>query len=104
MFSIWLNMKGELLPENQTINSSKYSEKLDCFKGAIQRKRLKLPNRKGVSFHHDSARSHTFCALVKNIDVLIQISENNMYSTLPTDVGFSPSFEKKKKCGNWFKE
>ena len=49
----------ELLSSNQTINSEPYCEQLQRLQQAIERKRPKLINRRGVVFHHDNARPHT---------------------------------------------
>lgn len=62
MLSIWWDWKGivyyELLPPNQTIDSTKYCSQLDKLKRAIDQERPELVNRKGVVFHHDNARPH----------------------------------------------
>jgi len=61
---MWWDWKGivhyELLSSNQTINSELYCEQLQRLQQAIERKRPKLINRRGVVFHHDNARSHIF--------------------------------------------
>ena len=48
----------ELLPENQTINSSKYCSQLDQLKAALDEKHPELVNRKHIIFHQDNARLH----------------------------------------------
>ena len=48
----------ELLLENQTINSNKYCSQLDQLKAALDKKRLKLVNRKRITFHQDNTRLH----------------------------------------------
>ena len=48
----------ELLPENQTINSSKYCSQLDQLKASLDEKHPELVNRKRIIFHQDNARSH----------------------------------------------
>ena len=61
MLCIWWDWKGvlyyELLPENQTINSSKYCSQLDQLK-ALDEKRPELVNRKCILLHQDNARPH----------------------------------------------
>ena len=49
-----------LLSSNQTINFELYCEQLQRLQQAIERKRPELINRRGVVFHHDNARPHTF--------------------------------------------
>ncbi|GFU07250.1 histone-lysine N-methyltransferase SETMAR [Trichonephila clavipes] len=51
--------KKKLLPDNKTINSEVYCHQLDKLNDALQQKRSKLINRKGVVFHQDNARPHT---------------------------------------------
>ena len=62
MLCIWWDWKGvlyyELLPENQTINSSKYCSQLDQLKAALNEKRPELVNRKRIIFHQYNARLH----------------------------------------------
>ena len=62
MLCIWWDWKGvlyyELLPENQTINSSKYCSQSDQLKAAIDEKRPELANRKLIVFHQDNTRQH----------------------------------------------
>lgn len=62
MLSVWWDYKGvlyyELLPQNTTINSTKYCSQIDKLKEEIDRKRSVLVNRNGVVFHHDNARPH----------------------------------------------
>jgi len=62
MLCIWWDWKGvvyyELLPLNQTINSTKYYSQLDKLKQAIDQERPELVNRKGVVFHQDNAKPH----------------------------------------------
>ena len=71
MLSIWWDWKGilsyELLPPNKTINDNDkddkdvYCEQIDKFKKEIEKKkRPELVNRRGVIFHHDNPRPHTF--------------------------------------------
>ena len=64
LLSVWWDYKGivyfELLPPNRTINSVVYIEQLTKLNNAVEEKRPKLTNRKGVVFHHDNARLHTF--------------------------------------------
>lgn len=67
LLSIWWDWKGvifyELLPQGETINSSKYCHQLDQLKAAIAKKRPELTNRRGVVFHHDNARPHIALAV-----------------------------------------
>ena len=62
MLHIWWDQKGvlcyELLLENQTINSNKYSSQLDQLKAALDEKHAELVNRKLIVFHQDKARLH----------------------------------------------
>lgn len=55
--SIWWDWKGivffELLPRDETINSSVYRRQLVESSNAIRKKRAELANRKGVVFRHD---------------------------------------------------
>lgn len=66
MLSILWDYKGvvyfELLPNNRTINSDVYCQQLMKLKEAIKEKRPELAKRKGIVFHHDNARPHTFLA------------------------------------------
>ena len=48
----------ELLLENQTINSNKYHSWLDQLKAALDKKCVKLVNRKCIIFHQDNTRPH----------------------------------------------
>ena len=62
MLCIWWDWKGvlyyELLPENQTINSSKYCSQLDQLKAALYEKCPELVNRKRIFFHQDNTTPH----------------------------------------------
>ena len=62
MLCVWWDCKGivyyELLPPNETIDSTKYCSQLDKLKEEIDKKRPALANRKCVVFHHDNARPH----------------------------------------------
>ncbi|KAG6803711.1 Ammar1 transposase [Apis mellifera caucasica] len=66
LLSVWWDYKGivyfELLSPNRTINSVVYIEQLTKLNNAVEEKRPELTNRKGVVFHHDNARPHTFLA------------------------------------------
>ena len=63
MLSVWWDFKGivysELLPRNQTINSSVYYRQLMKLGKEIKEKRPELAIRKGVIFHQDNDRPHT---------------------------------------------
>ncbi|XP_006145801.1 histone-lysine N-methyltransferase SETMAR-like [Tupaia chinensis] len=63
MLSVWWDFKGvvffELLPRNQTTNSTVYCRQLDSLNESIFQKRPELVNRKGVVFHHNNARPYT---------------------------------------------
>ena len=48
----------ELLLENQTINSNKYHSWLDQLKAALDKKCVKLVNRKCIILHQDNTRPH----------------------------------------------
>ena len=48
----------ELLPENQTVNSSEYFSQLYQLKAALDEKCLKLVNKKCIIFHQDDVRPH----------------------------------------------
>ena len=48
----------ELLPENQTVNSSEYFSQLYQLKAALDEKCLKLVNKKRIIFHQDDVRPH----------------------------------------------
>ncbi|GFX31510.1 putative DD34D transposase [Trichonephila clavipes] len=50
----------ELLPHDQTLNSDIYCQQLDRLKKAINQKLLELAIRRGVVFHQDNPRPHTF--------------------------------------------
>ena len=71
MRSVWWDFKGivyfELLPRNQTINSNVYYRQLMKLENKIREKRLKLVTRKGVIFHQDNARPHTFLVIRKKL-------------------------------------
>ena len=55
MLSAWWDFKGivyfELLPRNQTIDSTVYCRQLMKLNNEIKEKRSELANRKGVIFH-----------------------------------------------------
>ena len=51
-----------MLPNNRTIISDVYCQQLVKLEEAIKEKRPELANRKGIVFHHDSARPHTSLA------------------------------------------
>ena len=59
MLCIWWDWKGvlygDLLPENQMINSSKYCSQL---KAALDEKQPELVNRKCIIFQQDNTRLH----------------------------------------------
>jgi histone-lysine N-methyltransferase SETMAR len=63
MLCVWWDWKGvvyyELLPQGETIDSTKYCSQLTKLKQKIKDGRPELANRKGVVFHHDNARPHT---------------------------------------------
>ena len=58
---MWWDRKGvpyyDLLPENQTINFSKYSSQLDQLKAALDKEHLESVNRKRMTFHQDDVGS-----------------------------------------------
>ena len=60
MLYIWWDWKGilyyELLPENQSINSNKYSSELDWLKAALDKKCPELVKRKCIIFHQENTR------------------------------------------------
>ena len=60
MLCIWWAWKGilyyELLPENQSINSSKYSSELDQLKAALDKNCPELVKRKCIIFHQENTR------------------------------------------------
>ena len=62
MLCIWWDWKGvlyyELLPENQTIISSKYCSQLDQLKAALNEKCTELVNRKHTIFHQCNTRPY----------------------------------------------
>lgn len=62
MLCIWWDYKGvvyyELLPQNQTITSSKYCLQLSKLKLSIKDNRKKFTKRRCVVFQHDNARPH----------------------------------------------
>ena len=62
MLHLWWDWKGvlyyELLPQNQTINSNKYSSQTDQLKTALNEKCLELVKRKLKIFHQANARPH----------------------------------------------
>ncbi|GFX29862.1 histone-lysine N-methyltransferase SETMAR [Trichonephila clavipes] len=64
LLCIWWDWKGiiyyELLQYGQTLNSNQYCQQLDHLKLAIGQKLPKLANRRGVVFHQDTVRPHTF--------------------------------------------
>ncbi|KFM65461.1 Histone-lysine N-methyltransferase SETMAR, partial [Stegodyphus mimosarum] len=63
LLSVWWDYKGiiyyELLQPYRTIHSDVYIEQLTKLNNAVEEKRPKSTNRKGVVFHHDNARPHT---------------------------------------------
>lgn len=71
MLSIWWDCKGvvyyELLGKNETVDSDKYCQQLECLKAAIAEKRPALANRRGVVFQHDNARPHTSVATCRRL-------------------------------------
>ncbi|GFV79452.1 mariner Mos1 transposase [Trichonephila clavipes] len=50
----------ELLPYGQTLNLDLYCQQLDRLKLVIDQKRPEWVNRRGVVFHQDNARPHTY--------------------------------------------
>ncbi|GFT26677.1 histone-lysine N-methyltransferase SETMAR [Trichonephila clavipes] len=64
LLCIWGDWKEiiyyELLPYVHTLISDLYCRKLDRLKLAIDQKRPEWANRRGVVFHQDNARPHTF--------------------------------------------
>ena len=64
---VWWDWKEivhyDLLLHGQTINSNVYYQRLERLRQSIERKRLKLIDRKGFVFHHDNARPYTSLAI-----------------------------------------
>ncbi|GFU69178.1 histone-lysine N-methyltransferase SETMAR [Trichonephila clavipes] len=64
LLCIWWDWKGilyyELLPYGQTLNSDIYCQQLDRLKLAIEQKWPDLANRRGVVFHQDNSKPHTY--------------------------------------------
>ncbi|GFU06253.1 mariner Mos1 transposase [Trichonephila clavipes] len=64
LMCIWWDWKiiiyYELLPYGQTLNSDFSCQQLDRLMLAIDQKRPESANRRGVVFHQDNARPHTF--------------------------------------------
>ena len=52
----------KLLPNNRTISSDVFCQKLVKLEEATKEKRPELANRKEIMFHHDNARPHTSLA------------------------------------------
>ncbi|GFX10742.1 histone-lysine N-methyltransferase SETMAR [Trichonephila clavipes] len=63
-YELW---NEELLSHDQTLNSKLYCHQLDRLKLGIDQKRPELANRRGVVFHHDNARPHTFVVTHQNL-------------------------------------
>jgi len=87
MLCVWWDWKGilyyELLPNNETINSEKYCSQLDELKTAIEQKRPKIANRKGIVFHQDNARSHVFDNSTKVVGAPLACSTPSTIFTKP---------------------
>ena len=80
---IWWDWKVvlyyELLPENQTMNSTKYCFQLDQLKAALHERRSELVNRKCIILQQDNARPHVSLMTRQKLlqlgwEVLIQLS------------------------------
>ena len=85
MLSIWWDYKGvvyfELFPNNLTIYSDVYCQKLVKLEKAIKEKRPELSNRKGIVFHHNNARPHTSLAtLTKLLEFDWEVMSHPPYS------------------------
>ncbi|GBP22906.1 hypothetical protein EVAR_95306_1 [Eumeta japonica] len=53
---------NELLLPNKTINSDFYYQQPTRFKQEVEKKRQELINRRGVVFHQDNIKPHTYLA------------------------------------------
>jgi len=71
------------LPNNETINLEKYCSQLDELKTAIEQKRPKIANRKGIVFHQDNARSHVFDNSTKVVGAPLACSTPSTIFTKP---------------------
>ena len=71
MLSVWWGFKGivyfELLPRNQTINSSVYGHQLMKLDKEIKGKRPELATCRGVIFHRDNDRPYTSLVTSKKL-------------------------------------
>ena len=71
MLSVWWDFKGivyfELLPRNQTVNSNVCCRQLMKLDKEIKEKCPELATRKGVIFHQDNARPHTYLVTRKKL-------------------------------------
>ena len=57
---VGLEVYYEIMEPGQTVDSVLYCQQLTRLQEVIRKKRPKMVNRKGVVFHHDNARPHTF--------------------------------------------
>ena len=64
ILTVWWDLKGivyyEILEPGQAVDSILHYQQLTRLQAAIQKKRPELVNKKGVVFHHENARPHTF--------------------------------------------
>ncbi|GFX58800.1 putative DD34D transposase [Trichonephila clavipes] len=56
-----------MLPHGRTLNSDLYCQQLDRLKPVIGQKWPELANRRGVVFHQNNARRHTFVVNLQNL-------------------------------------
>ena len=123
MASVFWDHKGiiliKFLPQDETINASRYCETLKKFKRAIQNKRGGLLQ-KGVCLLHENATTHTAHATKQLLesfgwDVLnhpayspdLAPSDYHLFTSLKMHMGgkkFSTDEEVKVEVNNWAKE